>query len=367
MGKKNEHHSDEREFSILKGAIENTNEAFVTINQDHTVIFFNKTAEKIFGYKREEVLGRDLDVIMSPRCSTNHKGAVARYIATRTPRLIGHETEFMAARKNGEFFPAAISFSVTEVAGTLYFTAIIRDVSETKELQKKVAESERLAALGQLVAEITHEIKNPLMLIGGFSRQLKNSIEEAANLHKLEIITDEVERLEKLLSELVDVYRPRSQLHFEEMDVNGELKEVSEISAGNSKVNKVNVRFLAEQDHATIRGDKEKLKQVFLNLAKNAIEAMEGGGDLTIRSVVENNKVVITFKDTGTGISPENMDKVFKPFFTTKAKGTGLGMPVSKRIIEEHPGGSFHVESEEGRGTTVSVTLPLLGSEKGKE
>ncbi len=115
---------------ILNHAVENTNEAFVTIDENHTVIFFNKAAEEIFGYSRQEVIGRDLNVIMSPRCSKNHRQAVTRYVKTRIPGRIGHETEMVASRKNGNTFPASISFSVPEVKGRLFFTGIVRDMTE---------------------------------------------------------------------------------------------------------------------------------------------------------------------------------------------------------------------------------------------
>ena len=132
-----------KELTILQGAVQNTNEAFVTIDQDHTVIFFNQAAEKIFGYRREEVIGQNLNSILTPRCSQDHQKAVERYIKTKKPVLIGHETEFIAARKGGEAFPASISFSVSEVEGKLYFTALIRDVTETKTLQEQLLQSER--------------------------------------------------------------------------------------------------------------------------------------------------------------------------------------------------------------------------------
>ena len=150
------------ELAVLKGAVENTNEAFVTIDRNHRVVFFNKAAENIFGFSREEVTGHDLDVIMSPTCSRDHRRAVERYVQTRMPRRIAHETEILATRKNGETFPASISFSVSEVEGEIYFTGIVRDLTETKALQEHILKSERLAALGQVVAEITHEIKNSL-------------------------------------------------------------------------------------------------------------------------------------------------------------------------------------------------------------
>ena len=164
-----------KELTILQGAVQNTNEAFVTIDQDHMVMFFNQAAEKIFGYSRKEMLGQNLDIILTSRCSQNHHKAVERYIKTKNPVLIGHETEFIAVRKDGETFPASISFSVSEVEEKLYFTALIRDVTETKTLQEQLLQSERLAALGQFVAEITHEIKNPLTSYWRFCSTIKKN------------------------------------------------------------------------------------------------------------------------------------------------------------------------------------------------
>jgi len=115
MGTKDNHSEQNQEMVILKNAVENTNEAFVTIDKNHRVLFFNKAAEEIFGYSREEVIGYDLNIIMSPSCSNNHRQAVTRYVKTRIPGRIGHETEMVASRKSGETFPASISFSVTEV------------------------------------------------------------------------------------------------------------------------------------------------------------------------------------------------------------------------------------------------------------
>ena len=121
-----------KEVTIIKSAVENTNEAFVTIDQNHKVLFFNRAAEKISGYSREEVLGHDLDVIMAPICSRNHREAVDRYIKTGIPKRIGHASELLATRKDGTTFPASISFSVSKVNGDLYFTGIVRDLTETK-------------------------------------------------------------------------------------------------------------------------------------------------------------------------------------------------------------------------------------------
>jgi two-component system sensor kinase FixL len=348
---------EHRELMILEHAIENTNEAFVTIDQDHVVLFFNKTAEKLFGYSRNEVIGRDLNVIMSPACSRGHREAVARYTKTRSPRRIGHETEMMASRKNGETFPASISFSVTEVGGRLYFTGIVRDLTEAKALQEQILQSERLAALGQMVAEITHEIKNPLMMIGGFAQQLARVTKDEKKLEKLTIITEEVKRLERLLSDLREFYVTEA-VASDPVNIAELLEEVFSLAKGDFKKHNIQAKLKLDDD-IIVAGDKGRLKQVFLNLVKNAIEAMEGGGRLSIQSKLSGNSVEIVVTDNGCGMAEGEKEKVFAPFFTTKKHGTGLGLCISKRIIERHKGSSLSVQSQEGVGTSFKIILPV--------
>ncbi|MBA4393080.1 MAG: hypothetical protein C0407_05960 [Desulfobacca sp.] len=347
---------------ILQGAIENTNEGFVTIDERHRVIVFNKAAEKLFGYTRREVLGKDLKLILGPECTQGHKKAVARFIKTKKPKLIGHQTEFLATRKNGERFPLSISFSVSEIEGKFFFTGIIRDLTETKALQEQIAKSEQLAALGQLVAEISHEIKNPLVMIGGFARQLLRNTQDEKSQTKLKIISDEVQRLENLLMELREIYRPPN-LSFKSININTLLTEIYSLSKEDCESKDITIDLETDQDPLWIEGDPEKLKQVFLNLVKNAMEALERGGKLVIHSRLSKDRVEISIIDNGPGIQQKDRDKLFIPFFTTKHRGTGLGLSVSKKIIEDHTGGSLNLESQEGRGTIVKISLPLAASQ----
>lgn len=357
---------ENRRIAVLEKAVENTNEAFVTIDSHHRVVLFNKAAEQIFGFRREEVVGRDLNVIMAPTCSRNHREAVARYLETKTPRRIGHDTEILAIRKTGETFPANISFSVSEVDGTTYFTGIVRDLTETKALQDRIIHSERLAALGQVVAEISHEIKNPLMMIGGFARQLAQETQDDKSLSKLNIIVSEVARLENLLSELRDLYSPRT-LDRQEMDINELLRETYELVREDCAGKNIQVGFHARDAGIVVEGDRSKLKQVFLNLLKNAVEAVSDGGTVSLSSTLKGRKVEIRIIDSGRGIPEEHREKVFSPFFTTKKHGTGLGLSVSRSILENHPGFSFGFETEKGKGTTFTVTMPVSRLEKGAE
>ena len=350
------------ELTILKSAVENTNEAFVTINEDHRIVLFNHTAEKMFGYKRSEVIGEDLSTILGPTCPADHQQAVNHYIKSRNPVLIGHGTELSPSRKNGEIFPAFISFSVSEVEGRMFFTALVRDLTEEKAIEEQFRRTEQLAALGQVVAEISHEIKNPLMMIGGFARQLLKNETNVKNQEKLTIIHEEVGRLETLLQELNALYLPR-QLDLEQVDINELLQETHDLSDESCESKGVEVVKDFETKPLTVSGDRGKLKQVFLNLIKNGIEALDEGGGLTIETRAVDNNAEIIIADNGPGISAENLKKVLTPFFTTKNHGSGLGLPVSKRIIEDHLGGSFSISSLDGRGTRVKITLPLSDSE----
>jgi PAS domain S-box-containing protein len=351
-----------QELIILRGAIENTNEGFVTIDENHRVVIFNRAAEKILGITREEILGQDLALVLSPECSQGHRAAVARYLENRTPRLIGHQSEFLTRRKNGETFPLSISFSVSSIGGKTFFTGIIQDLTETKALQSQVMESERLAALGQLAAEVSHEIKNPLIMIGGFARQLLRAATEPKSRNKLQIIADEVSRLETLIGELRDLYRPKA-LELEPIDIRAVLEEVHALILEESQGRNIKAVLDLPKEPLIIQGDRNKLKQVILNLVRNGIEAMDQGGKLTIRAYCTPEQLEITVSDEGPGIPEADQEKIFVPFYTTKKHGTGLGLSVSKRIIEEHAGCSFSLTSGKDRGAVARITMPAAACE----
>ncbi len=200
-------------------------------------------------------------------------------------------------------------------------------------------------------------------MIGGFARQLTLKTKDDQTLSKLNIISEEVRRLEELLKELREFYLPRT-LNLEEMDVFGVLQEVYDLVKEDCKRKKIKIDFKILEKSLLIKGDKDKLKQVFLNLVKNAIDAMEEGGRLVVAQKLAREQVEITIRDNGCGIPEENREEIFSPFFTTKRHGTGLGLNISKSIIEDHEGGSLTLTSEVGKGTTFKVTLPFLGPKK---
>ena len=348
----------EDELGILRLAVENTREAFVTIDQDHKILFFNRAAEELFGFGRKEVLGENLDVLLGEQCIKGHKEAVRKFLEGEKKNLTHDEREFTITRKDGKTIPVVFSFSVAQLNGRHYFTAIIRDISELKLCHDRVMKSERLAELGQLVTEIAHEIKNPLVLIGGFTRQLKKVVKDEKSLAKLVVILEEVERLEHLLNELKELYLPR-EVDFSVFDVNTLLEELYLLAIDDCKNRNIKIVFESDADEALVEGDREKIKQVFLNLIKNGVEAIENGGVLRIESRKHDNYVEILVTDNGPGIPEKHQAKLFSPFFTTKKHGTGLGLSISKRIIDQHPGFSISLDTVKGKGTTFKVTMPL--------
>jgi len=198
-----------------------------------------------------------------------------------------------------------------------------------------------------------------LIMIGGFAQQLLRTIEDEKSQSKLKIISDEVRRLENLLLELKEVYRPQ-QFTLERVNINNLLREIVSLSTEDCKTANISIQLETPEDPLWVEGDPGKLKQVFLNLVKNAMEAMETGGRLNIGSKPSNDRVEISITDNGPGIQSKDREKLFTPFFTTKQRGTGLGLNVSKKIIEGHPGGTLELDSEEGKGTVVTISLPLL-------
>jgi len=346
------------ELAVLVRAVESTQEGFVTVDEGHKVVFFNRAAERLFGYRREEVVGRDLEVILAPDCSQDHRRAVERYLRSKRPRVTGHAKELVARRKDGSTFPCYISFSVARRKGKVFFTGIVRDQTQTKRLQEQVVQAERLAALGQTVAEISHEIRNPMVVIGGFVRQLIRTTRDPKALSKLEIMASEVQRVEDLLLELKDLYLPTT-LRRRTFDLNRMLEEVHALAKEAGRGKNIRLSLTTQHRPSLTRGDREKLKQVLMNVVQNSIEAVDEGGDIAIRSSGRGDRILVTISDDGPGIPQEFVPRVFTPFFTTKKEGTGLGLCISKRIIDEHKDSTLQLTTEKDRGTTVKISLPL--------
>ena len=349
---------------IQANVIDSAADAIVTINEDHIIVGYNQGAEKIFGYTKDEVMGQDLSIIIPPPHKEKHREYVRRYIATRDSHVIGKHVQLAALRKNGEEFPMSISFSVADIGGNLYFTGIIRDITEYVDLQEKLRQNERLAAVGNTVSQIVHEIKNPLMIIGGFAQQLlKAKTLDDKGLQKLSIIVEEVGRLEALMAEMRDYSRPPT-LKREIGRIEKLMQELLDLYSEFLQEKNISLVLTPLAPQPTYSLDYQQLRQVLVNLIKNAAEAMPQGGTITLSVQRRPPHLEIKVADTGEGMTPDVVENIFTPYFTTKTKGSGLGLAISRNIIHAHHG-ELEVESHPGKGTVFTILLPLAEIEAG--
>jgi two-component system, LuxR family, sensor kinase FixL len=343
---------------INSGIIKSASDALVTINEDHKIIGYNHAAELMFGFNREEAMGQDLKMLVPPPHKELHRSYLQRYLDTRQAHVLGRQRRLIGLRRNGQEFPLSISFSVAEIHGSLYFTAIMRDITEYVAMEDRVLQSERLAAVGNTVAHIAHEIKNPLLIIGGFARQLLKVPEfDDASRHKLSAIAEEVVNLEEMVAEMRDfVHRPPAQKHRGE--IAPAITAALDLFQDSFREHNIKVSQVAERPLPPVSFDPKQLHQVLVNLFKNAQEAMPQGGELTIASRVRGTNVEIDITDTGGGMSPEVAEKIFQPYFTTKEAAIGLGLSICQSIMQEHSG-CILAASTPGRGSTFTIKLPL--------
>ncbi len=260
------------------------------------------------------------------------------------------------------FFLAVILSTVTLILLALNWNKVLaREVElKTEELlesQKRLVRSERFAAIGEAAAYVSHEIKNPLMVIGGLARQVERKVEEDSTLkQKLQIIQNETQRLENFLGDLRDFTRPAVPAK-QEIDINEVIHEVDNLMAGEAKNQGITLVEHLEPKLPPLQADPNQMKQVLLNLVKNSLEALEPGGQVILASGAQDNQVWFSVQDTGGGMSPEVLENIFNPFFTTKEKGTGLGLAVINKIVSDHHG-TVTVKSSPDQGTTIRVQLP---------
>jgi signal transduction histidine kinase/putative methionine-R-sulfoxide reductase with GAF domain len=228
--------------------------------------------------------------------------------------------------------------------------------ADLKDAQAKLLENEKLAIMGQMAAHVAHEIRNPLVNIGGFAGRIVKTSNDDGTTRRAEIIVREASRLEIILKDVMDFASPLS-FDFTPERLPAMVDEMMEVLGETAQDAGVTIVTEVASDLPAIDADAERIKQVVLNLAKNSIEAMPDGGTLTLRLWADADHVGLDIEDTGKGIAEDDLERLFEPFFTTKRHGSGLGLAVTKRIVEQH-GGSITAHSELHRGTTFRIRLP---------
>ena len=355
-----------RQLAEKESIINGISDALMLLDaKTYEILEVNQAFLNIYNASRNEVLGKTCHQITHhlPKPCPQYGHSPCPLQQCVSTGDLSHAEHVHKDRDGNDLYLEITSYPLKDANGQVgRIVHLSRDVTERRlgeeALKEKVTKSEHLATLGQLVAEITHEIKNPLMMIGGFARQLFQPADEKTRVEKLTIITEQVERLERLLADFREFYLPKPP-SIEAVNIKGILEKIYLLVKDECEKKNIRTEFKLEQGPSLVRGDAGRLEQVFLNLLKNSIEAMENGGNLTVQTKLNGDKTDITIHDDGCGIPKEHMDKIMECFFTTKGYGTGLGLCISKKFIDEQEGGSLSFHSQEGKGTTVHVELPL--------
>lgn len=246
--------------------------------------------------------------------------------------------------------------SVYDNKKNLIVTTIL-DETEKIELQQKVEHQQALNVVGQMAASIAHEIRNPLTSLKGFTDLLKIDATEEAKMY-LSVIDSELQRMDQILSELLMLSKPR-EINSEFLEFDKAVKHVIDLMMPDALMKNVMIQFISSSRAVLVEGNENRLKQVVLNLIKNAIESMYNGGTVLVEMRVNSSSLIeLSITDEGSGMTSETIENLFQPFYTTKTTGTGLGLPFVKKVIEEHDG-EIVVESELNKGTRFSVQLPI--------
>ena len=357
----------------LAGILDIAEDAIVSMDEAQRITLFNQGAEKIFGYRAEEVLGQPLDILMPERFAEVHHSHVQGFGASHIDaRVMGERGDIFGRRKDGTEFPAEASISKLELAGEKIFTIILRDITDrvrVKEALEKAHASaiaaEKLAAVGRLTAGVSHEVLNPLNIIMLIIQRLLDEPDIHPELAKnLRTIEEQSNRIVKIAQGLLYFSRHRPPER-REMDLNETVRRTLDLLEYDLRLQNIDVERKLAEDLPFILADENQLGQVVLNLLTNAQDVMPKGGRLVLGTAVAEpvfadweKAVELRVEDTGPGIPPEHIDKLFEPFFTTKeeGKGTGLGLSICQGIVEAH-GGTIWAENAPGGGAAFIVHL----------
>jgi two-component system, NtrC family, nitrogen regulation sensor histidine kinase GlnL len=350
--------------------LSNLDDGVVAVDRQGKITFFNEAAEVL-----TEVSSAAAATQPFERIFKREPWLVDLVRKTHPPRQKRAQGEGDFVTRWGRKIPVGVTVSPLQdrhghFVGTIL---LLRDIKHRKELEEDLKRADRLVLIGTLAAGLAHEIRNPLGGIKGAAQLLRRSSDNNSSVREFtDIMIREVDRVDQLIEQLLDLSRP-AQLTLAPVNIHEILEDVLLLEAQTVSGREIHIRKRFDPSLPPIRGDRAQLSQVFLNLVKNAFQAMERGGALTIITRVEtdyhirgqgmgpNRFIWVDLADEGGGIREEDLAHIFSPFFTTKINGTGLGLATCYRIIKEH-GGTIRVESTEGKGSTFKVSLVVADS-----
>jgi PAS domain S-box-containing protein len=343
------------EKAHLQGVVDQLEDGVIFLNPERHILFFNRAAETVVGLPLERTVGLPIHEVLDPAhpllpfVDQVLVGSAGIRNATVVLPHDGRDKEFLVS-----------AFHMEDAHRVMGVAVLLKDLESIKTVQSLVSYSAKLAALGRLTSGVAHEVKNPLNAMMIHVELLKERLEDSGvDVKKsLEVIGSEIRRLDRVVQGFLKFMRPQ-ELVLKPVDLNAMLQSVCALLEAESQSH--GVRFVLELDAAlpAVSADEELLRQAFINILQNAVQAMPSGGAVRLRTRPEKlDWVRVTVTDQGVGIVPEDVDKIFKLYYTSKPGGSGIGLSVVYRIVQLHDG-TVEAKSEPGRGTAVIVRLPV--------
>lgn len=344
--------------SRYKNIVENSADAIITIGEDNRIQSWNRAAERLFGWTAIEIIGEPIGIMIPGKLLQAGELLCLAYGLTKADEVKNYQTERLDNR--GRTIPVNLTESALLSNGkVLGRSQIIRDISELQTIEHQMRQSDRLATVGQLAAGVAHEIGNPLTSISSLVQLLERRMQSPDHIGKLGRIRANIERITKIVRELVDFTRPQAT-DVQAVQINDVVINAVGLMSYDNRSQKIKIDLDLSPNLPRIKASPDKLHQVIVNLLVNAFDAMKENGDkILITTSANTSSISINVTDNGGGMNSAVIDKIFEPFFTTKdvGKGTGLGLSVSHGIINSM-NGSLNVTSSPGEGATFLIEIP---------
>jgi two-component system sensor kinase FixL len=337
--------------AIIDAAVD----GIIVIDSRGVIEAFNPAAQRMFGYSEQEAIGQNVSLLMPEPDRSRHSDYLARHLQTGENRVIGIGRAVTGQKRDGQTFPAHLSVGEMEIDGQRHFTGILHDLSHRTELEDRLREATAMARLGEMAAVIAHEVKNPLAAVRGAIQVIGTRMPAAASDGAIikEIIA-RLDGLNDLIQDLLVFARPPNP-KLVDTGLRGLVESVASLLRTDPAHSALTIAVSGDPTPTPV--DATLMTIVFQNLLINAAQAMQGRGRIDVTLGVEGELHRIDVADQGPGIPPEIKTALFRPFKTTKARGTGLGMATAKRLVELH-GGRISVECPGKGGTIVTILLP---------
>lgn len=360
----------------LRSILDTAPDAIVVIDEQGFITSFSAAAVRQFGYTEAEVRGRNVNILMPEPYHGEHDGYIQRYIATGEKRIIGSDRVVVGRRKDGSTFPMKLAVGEMRSAPERFFTGFIRDLTEREEsearlqeVQSELARLARLNELGEMASTLAHELNQPLAAIANYTQgcvRFLDGLDDAtagAIREALEETAKQSLRAGGIIRHLREfVTRGETEMKLETM--RRLIEEAGALALVGSREQGVRSVFDFAPKGAQVLVDRVQIQQVLINLMRNAMDAMRESEkrELVVRTIIKGGNVVVEVADTGPGISDEVAGRLFQPFVTSKANGMGIGLSISRRIVEAH-GGQISASRNDSGGATFRFSLPLAAKE----